>query len=124
MSCRCKICHATGFQWAPMLRDEVWIRLGFDEGVICANCMFERARQHDIVLRFADLVPCPFNTQGNPYSWFGAFIRHAHDTGAYDWRTDPLPDAGLWLHALLLESISPQFGVQQAALNLIGKGAP
>jgi hypothetical protein len=74
---RCDGCNKLmddGVSDGPVLRDDAWAKLAPANKLLCAPCVFNRARELGIRLRFADLNPCPFNLIHRPHSYFDWFL--------------------------------------------------
>jgi hypothetical protein len=51
--------------YAPMLRDDVWLKLADQREVLCVSCMLARARKRGFKLTTANLLPCEANLWGD-----------------------------------------------------------
>src|SRR5262245_10962059 len=76
----------------PMLRPEAWAKLAPANKRRCIACVFNRARELRISLRFADLKPCLFNLFHRPQSYFDWFLSKEPEP----------PDLTEWAEALAL----------------------
>jgi hypothetical protein len=71
----CDGCHKTNPSLGPMLQDAAWQRLADRDELLCAKCVFDRAIDRQVVLTFADLLPCGINLDPvGPHSWFSIFL--------------------------------------------------
>jgi hypothetical protein len=58
-----------------MLRDATWRRLADKAETLCGHCVLQRSIERQVPITLADLLPCPFNLDNWPHSWFNLFAR-------------------------------------------------
>jgi hypothetical protein len=68
----CDGCSKRDFTPAPMLRDEVWLKLADKNELLCDDCMWRRQRKRRVSLTINSLRPCPINLAR---FWFDLFAR-------------------------------------------------
>jgi hypothetical protein len=70
---KCDGCGKRNFDPAPMLRDEVWLKLADAHELLCIDCMWRREHERHVSITIASLKPCPINLAR---FWFDLFARH------------------------------------------------
>jgi hypothetical protein len=73
MSNACDGCGRRNFKPAPMLHDEVWLKLANARETLCDKCMWRRQRERHISITVNSLKPCPVNLARG---WFDLFALH------------------------------------------------
>jgi hypothetical protein len=82
---KCDSCGKRNFQPAPMLRDEVWLKLADEHETLCDKCMWQRQRERHVSITIDSLKPCPVNVARG---WFNLFAQlvNAPPKNIAEWR--------------------------------------
>jgi hypothetical protein len=82
---KCDGCDRRNFEPAPVLHDEVWLKLADERELLCSDCMWRRQRERHVSITINSLKPCPVNL-ANP--WFDLFAQlvNAPPDNIADWR--------------------------------------
>jgi hypothetical protein len=70
---KCDGCGRRDFISAPMLHDEVWLKLADKHETLCDECMWRRERKRHVTVTLDSLKPCPINLGRG---WFDLYARH------------------------------------------------
>jgi hypothetical protein len=73
VSAKCNGCGRRDFQPAPMMRDEVWLKLADAHELLCIDCMWRRQHERHVSITINSLKPCLINLAR---FWFDLFARH------------------------------------------------
>src|SRR5262245_41502290 len=82
---KCDGCGRRNFQPAPMLRDEVWLKLADARELLCDRCMWRRQRERHVSITINSLEPCPVNLAGTWFDLFAQLVNAPPDNIA-EWR--------------------------------------
>ena len=82
---RCDGCGRREFKPAPMLRDDVWLKLADEHELLCDKCMWRRQRERHVSITINSLAPVPVNVARG---WFDLFARlvNAPPENIAEWR--------------------------------------
>jgi hypothetical protein len=82
---KCDGCGSRDFDPAPMLCDEVWLKLADARELLCNTCMWRRQRERHVSITIDSLKPCPVNLARG---WFDLFARlvNAPPDNITEWR--------------------------------------
>jgi hypothetical protein len=59
----------------PIVRDDIWRQLAAPRECLCPTCMYRRSWERlGRMLTLADLRPCCWNLEDQPFSWFDLFV--------------------------------------------------
>ena len=88
---KCDGCGDRDFDPAPILRDEVWLKLADKHELLCIDCMWRRQRERHVSITINALKPVPVNLARG---WFDLFaqLANAPPENIAEWRsfaTDP-----------------------------------
>lgn len=70
MTRACDGCGKRDFTPAPMLRDEVWLKLADESELLCDGCMWRRQHERHVSITINSLKPCGVNLAS---FWFDLF---------------------------------------------------
>ena len=71
----CDGCGDRDFDPAPILHDEVWIKLADKHELLCIDCMWRRQRERHVSITINALKPVPVNLARG---WFDLFAQLAN----------------------------------------------
>jgi hypothetical protein len=57
-----------------MLRDTTWRKLAEKHETLCFGCLLERETKRQVDVNLTDLLPCAFNLEGWPSSYFNLYL--------------------------------------------------
>ena len=72
---KCDGCGDRDFDPAPILRDEVWLKLADKHELLCIDCMWRRQRERHVSITINALKPVPVNLARG---WFDLFAQLAN----------------------------------------------
>ncbi|MFZ2079707.1 MAG: hypothetical protein WAV38_24285 [Xanthobacteraceae bacterium] len=82
---KCDGCSRRNFRPAPMLHDEVWLKLADEHETLCDKCMWRRQRERHVSITINSLKPCPVNLAGAWFDMFAALV-NAPPPNIDEWR--------------------------------------
>jgi hypothetical protein len=82
---KCDGCSKHNLKPAPMLHDEVWLKLADEHETLCDKCMWRRQRERHVSITINSLKPCPVNLAGAWFDMFAALV-NASPPNIDEWR--------------------------------------